>query len=178
MNEFGTISAPRTIRMERLLPGPIERVWAFLTESDKRAKWLAAGPIDLRVGGALRFTFDHEALSAEKAPPANYEQCASNSLDGSVLRLEKPRLLVLSWGRPPMSQTEVTFELTPEGQKVRLVLTHRLLPNRQELVGASGGWHAFLDILEDHLAGKPPRPFFSTHAALHADYERRIAPDA
>jgi uncharacterized protein YndB with AHSA1/START domain len=27
---------PGTVRLERLLPGPIDRVWAYLTESDKR----------------------------------------------------------------------------------------------------------------------------------------------
>ena len=47
----GTITEAGTIRFERLLPGPIERVWAYLTESDKRAKWLAAGDMDLRPGG-------------------------------------------------------------------------------------------------------------------------------
>lgn len=28
--------APDTLRIERILPGPIERIWPFLTESDKR----------------------------------------------------------------------------------------------------------------------------------------------
>ena len=40
-------------RLERLLPGPIERVWAYVTESDKRATWLAGGEMELRVGGKV-----------------------------------------------------------------------------------------------------------------------------
>ena len=40
-----------TVRLERLLPGPIERVWAFITESDLRRQWLAAGEFELTVGG-------------------------------------------------------------------------------------------------------------------------------
>ena len=28
---FATMPAPATVRIERLLPGPIERVWAYLT---------------------------------------------------------------------------------------------------------------------------------------------------
>ena len=46
-----------TVRLERLLPGPIERVWAYLTESDKRATWFASGPFELRVGGKADLHF-------------------------------------------------------------------------------------------------------------------------
>lgn len=42
MNDYGMIIEPGTLRIQRLLPGPIERVWAYLTESDKRAT--AGGP--------------------------------------------------------------------------------------------------------------------------------------
>jgi len=42
MTEQSTLIKPSTIRFERLLPGPVERVWAYLTESKKRATWLAA----------------------------------------------------------------------------------------------------------------------------------------
>jgi uncharacterized protein YndB with AHSA1/START domain len=38
MNDYGTIAAPAEVRFERLLPGPIETVWAYLTESEKRAE--------------------------------------------------------------------------------------------------------------------------------------------
>lgn len=47
MNDYGMIIEPGTLRIQRLLPGPIERVWAYLTESDKRATWLAAGAMKL-----------------------------------------------------------------------------------------------------------------------------------
>ena len=49
MNERATASAygeliePTTLKIQRLLPGPIERIWAYLTDSDLRRKWLAAG---------------------------------------------------------------------------------------------------------------------------------------
>ena len=44
--DFGIVSGAGTVRFERVLPGPVERVWAYLTESDKRAKWLAAGELE------------------------------------------------------------------------------------------------------------------------------------
>lgn len=33
---YATMPAPATVRIERILPGLIERVWAYLTESEKR----------------------------------------------------------------------------------------------------------------------------------------------
>ena len=40
---YGVLTEPATLKIQRLLPGPIERVWAYLTESDLRRQWLAAG---------------------------------------------------------------------------------------------------------------------------------------
>ena len=53
-----TLLAPATVRMERLLPGPVERLWAYLTESKKRATWFCGGEFELRVGGHARLQFD------------------------------------------------------------------------------------------------------------------------
>ena len=39
---YGDAIEPRTVRLERLLPGPIERVWAYLRRAstlDRRAFW-------------------------------------------------------------------------------------------------------------------------------------------
>ena len=58
-----TLIKPSTIRLERLLPGPVERVWAYLTESKQRATWLAAGEFDLRLGGKVELIFDNDRLS-------------------------------------------------------------------------------------------------------------------
>ena len=77
-------------------------------------------------------------------------------------------------GRGGESDSEVTFELEREGDKTRLVLTHRRLPNRGEMVDVAGGWHTHLVVLEDILAGRRPRPFWSNHARNEADYEGRI----
>jgi hypothetical protein len=33
---YGVLTEPATRAIERLLPGPIERIWAYLTESDLR----------------------------------------------------------------------------------------------------------------------------------------------
>jgi hypothetical protein len=66
------------------------------------------------------------------------------------------------------------FELAPEEAGVLLVLTHRRLPNRNMTLSVSAGWHVHLDILSDRLQGVPPRPFWSNHTRLEADYDRLL----
>ena len=51
---YGALSEPATLTIQRMLPGPIERVWAYLTESDLRRKWLASGDMEMKVGAPFR----------------------------------------------------------------------------------------------------------------------------
>lgn len=177
MGEFGVVTERRTVRFERLLPGPIERVWAYLTESEKRAAWLAAGEMELRVGGRVELRFRNSELSQQgETPPAKYAgRGDEHGFEGRVTRCEPPRLLSYTWGAAQNS--EVTFELTPRGEDVLLVLTHRRLGDRDAMVSVAGGWHVHLGILVDRLEGRAPRPFWSTHARLEAEYEQRLPAD-
>jgi uncharacterized protein YndB with AHSA1/START domain len=159
------------IRLERVLPGPIERVWSFLTESGQRARWLAAGEWDLRVGGKIELHFAHHELSGE-ATPARYLGMQM-SFTGRVLRVEPPRLIEFTWLESHGATSEVTFELTPRGEQVALVITHRKITGREELLDVSGGWDVHAGILEDVLTGAAPRGFWSHHARMVEEYARR-----
>jgi uncharacterized protein YndB with AHSA1/START domain len=176
MSEFGIVTAARTVRFERVLPGPIERVWAYLTESEKRGKWLASGPMDLRVGGRVELNFRHTDLTPHvEQPPDKYRQFADGvTTYGRVTRCAPPRLLSYTWDEDSGVSSEVTFELSPQGNDVLLVLTHRRLGDRAMMLSVAGGWHAHLGILLDHLNGREPRPFWSTHARLEAEYDKRL----
>lgn len=174
MTDHAQILDPATVRLERVLPGPIERVWQFLTDSDKRAKWLAAGEFELRPGGVAELRFDHGSLSAEKDTPERFKANEGHSSTGTVLACEPPRLLTLTWGGPD-DASEVSFELTPaESGKVLLVLTQRRLRTRDELIGTAAGWYAHLAILVDILEERTPRGFWSTLDLAEKEYERRI----
>ncbi len=174
MNDYGVITASGTVRFERLLPGPIERVWSYLTESDKRATWLAAGTIELRSGGKVHLRFHHVDLSGEKAPEQYREFQGESHMHGRVVRCEPPRVLSYTWSESSGEDSEVTFELTPDGEAVRLVLTHRRLGDRSAVLSVSSGWHAHLGILEDVLNARKPRLFWTTHAQAEAAYETRL----
>ncbi len=177
MNEYGVATEAGTVRLERLLPGPIERAWAYLTEPEKRGKWLATGPMELRIGGRVELKFRHADLSPHKEPVPEkyrkYEECGS--VNGRVTRCDPPRLLAYTWGGGPGEDSEVTFELSPRADGgVLLVVTHRRLPDRATMASVAAGWHTHLGILIDHLSGRVPRGFWSAHAELEAEYESRL----
>jgi uncharacterized protein YndB with AHSA1/START domain len=96
---------------------------------------------------------------------------------GRITRCEPPHLLSYTWtdlpGEVDEDDSEVRFELTTEGEQVRLVLVHRRL-HPHEMLSVAGGWHTHLGILEDRLSGRAARPFWRTHTRLEAEYAARL----
>ena len=172
MNDRATLIKPSTVRFERLLPGPIERVWAYLVESKKRATWLAAGEFDLRVGGKVELHFDNECLTEEKAPPGA-RGAGKHTATGTITRLEPMRLLSHTWSWEG-GGSEVTYELTPKGKDVLLTIHHRLPDDKGLKLAVGGGWATHVGILADLLEGRKARPFFSTHAREQKAFEAAL----
>ncbi len=179
MNAYGNLIASDTIRFERLLPGPIERVWAYLVEPDKRKLWLADGPMTLAPDGEVALHFRNAELSRndDPAPEAYRAQENCGDVHGHILRCEPPHRLAFTWSddpsRPEDVPSEVDIELQTDGERVRLVLTHRRLLARQ-MTSVAGGWHTHLGILEDQLSGQESRLFWRTHTRLEAEYVERL----
>ncbi len=171
MNDYGVVPEKGTVRFQRVLPGTLERVWAYLTEPELRGKWLASGPMELRVGGRVELQFLHASLSPHVEPtPARFKHFENGcTQEGRVTRCEPPRVLAYTWG----GDSEVTFELTPHQEEVLLVLTHRRL-NPGDMVSVASGWHTHLGILVDHARGAVPAGFWSTHARMEAEYQQRL----
>jgi uncharacterized protein YndB with AHSA1/START domain len=172
MENFGEITEPQTVRLERILPGPIERAWSYLTDSEKRGKWLAPGEMELRVGGRVSLTFNNQNLSSDKETPEQFKFAEGHTIEGEVTRCEPPRLLTFTWGKAG----DVTFELTPKGKDVLFVVTHRRLPDRNTTVMVSSGWHTHTGVLIDILNNADPRPFWKSFLRVKQEYEKRIAP--
>ena len=172
MSEYGSVIEPGTVRFERLLPGPIEKVWAHLVDAELRGTWLATGPMEPREGGKVELHFRHADLTphAEVTPEKYKGVEGGHTMSGRITRWDPPRLLAYTWE----GDSEVTFELAPSGAGVRLTLTHRRLASRDETVEVSGGWHAHLGVLEERLRGETPRPFWPRFENLEREYQARI----
>lgn len=170
LSAYGVQTAPATVQMQRLLPGPIERVWAYLTESDLRRRWLAKGDMELKPGGKVELTWRNDELTGHaETRPEGFP--AEHTMESTVTQVEAPRLLAFGWN----NGSDVTFELEAKGGEVLLTVTHRRLSGRDGMLGVSAGWHAHLDVLADRLAGRAPTPFWPAWSRLRAEYDARLA---
>ena len=178
MSEYGVVVEPGTVRFERVLPGPIERVWEYLTDSRLRGTWFASGPMELAVGGRVVLRFKHSELTPHREPtPEKYKAMdtpAGLTMVGSITVCVPPRRLGFTWD----GDSEVIIELAPRGDDVRLTLTHRRLADRAAMVDVSGGWHAHLGLLEERLRGLVPQPFWPRIEPLERAYRERFAEKA
>ncbi len=166
---YGALSEDATLTLERLLPGSIDRVWAYLTESDLRRQWLAAGTMEMRVGAPVELVWRNRELTDDAGTrPEGFGE--EHRMDSEITELDPPYRLAISWG----STGGVTFELEPVGDMVRFTVTHRRIPDRSIMLNVSAGWHAHLDVLAARLAGEAPAPFWDNWSNLKSEYERRI----
>jgi uncharacterized protein YndB with AHSA1/START domain len=167
-DDYGQLIAPATVKMERLLPGPIERVWAYLTESDLRRRWLASGDMKLEPGATFELVWRNDELTD---PPGTRpaDKSKENRAKGRIIEVDPPHRLVYSWE----GVGEVALDLRREGEKVLLTLVHSRLPDRGHVLGVSAGWHAHLDVLAARLNDTKPAPFWDALTRLRAEYERR-----
>ncbi|HEY0085135.1 MAG TPA: SRPBCC family protein [Allosphingosinicella sp.] len=172
-DRFGALIEPTTLRIQRLLPGPIERVWAYLTEDDLRRRWFAAGRMKMEAGSPVELIWRNDELTD---PPGQRPSGASgasgeNRMQSRIIDVDPPHTLTIAWGAGGGS---VSFELTPRGSEVLLTVVHRGVPDRASLLNFAPGWHAHLDVLEAALAGTRPEPFWDAIVRLKAEYEDRL----
>ena len=157
MSDLGQSYRVAAVRFERLLPGSLEQVWAHLTDCAKLTAWYGEdGAIEPRPGGAVVLMGGH--------------------IRGTVTRWAPHRQLSYTWnvfspGEPVSAYPEsyLAFELEPKDGQVLLTLTHLPILDRFEKQNAMG-WHTFLDMLSDAVAGRPIAPrgdYSSRNAALY-----------
>jgi uncharacterized protein YndB with AHSA1/START domain len=146
------------VRLERRLPDPPSVVWQAITDRAQLKAWF---PCDVIVdggrwaaGAAISFPFPPEVIEM--------------TLTGTVLAVDEPKLLSYTWG----DQETLRFELYPEGDGTRLVLTDQL--EASWAARNAAGWDDCLD----RLAGLPVEPdaWRRRFAAYSAAFEPEIGP--
>lgn len=154
-DELGTIVDGETVRFERVYPAPVARVWWFLTDHEGMAAWFADADLEPRTGGRIEMRW--EGAEAEV---------------GEVIVWEPERMLEFTW-QSSGEESLVRYELTAQGDRTRLVLTHtRLAANR--LAGYGAGWDAHLLMLTAACEGSS-RTFDETFERLLPVYRERVA---
>ena len=167
LDVYGALTEPATLKIERLLPGPIERIWSYLTDSDLRRKWLAAGAMEMTVGAPFEFVWRNDELTdppGERPPGFG----AEHQMQSRITELDPPRKLAFAWE----GSGDVSFELEPKGLEVLLTVIHRRLPDRDD-AGVGSGWHVHLDILATRSPARA-RPLLGRVRRLREEYDRRL----
>jgi len=169
LDSFGRLIEPATFRIERLLPGPAERVWSYLTESDLRREWLASGRMDMAEGSAFELVWHNDELTAPPGKrPAGFSE--EHRMTSRIIEANPPHRLAFTWGE----KGEVSFELRPQGDQVLLIVTHRRITDRAMTLMVGAGWHMHLDILAARLRGTRTEPFWDGWLRLKDEYGRRL----
>jgi uncharacterized protein YndB with AHSA1/START domain len=134
------------LRVERRIAAPAAAVYAYLTDSERWARWQGtSATIEARPGGLFRMTVPNDTTA-----------------EGRFVALEPDRRVVFTWGWvghpdvPPGSST-VEIELVPDGDGTIVRLTHRDLPPDQRLIHRAG-WDHYLPRLETAATGGDPGP--------------------
>jgi uncharacterized protein YndB with AHSA1/START domain len=166
---YGVLTESATLTIQRLLPGPIERVWAYLTKSDLRRQWLAAGEMELKIGAPFELVWRNDELTDPpgRRPPGFGTE---HRMQSRITELAPPRRIAFAWA----GSGDVSFELEPKGDEVLLTVTHRRVPDRATLLRVGPGWHTHLDVLVARATGKEPEPFWDGWSSLQKEYDRRM----
>lgn len=166
---YGVLIDPSTLKIQRRLPGPIEKVWAYITENNLRRQWFAAGEMEMTPDATFEFIWRNDELTAppSQRPPGFSEE---HRMESKITELDPPRKLSITWE----NSGEVTFDLVPEGDMVLLSVTHRGLTDRDSILMFGAGWHMHLDILNAKMTGKKPTPFWEGWSQLQKEYDQRL----
>jgi uncharacterized protein YndB with AHSA1/START domain len=154
---YQTIEDRPALRFERHLAHPVDSVWRAITESEELGHWFPCKvDLDLRPGGAMRFTFPEASLPD-----------GSSTLRGEITELEPPRLFAFNWG-----EDHLRFELEPTNGDTGCILRFTvLLDQRDKAARDAAGWHVCLDGLERRLAGASDATIAGATDEWRAHYE-------
>ena len=166
---YGALIEPATLKIQRLLPGPIERIWAYLTDSELRRKWMAAGDMEMKAGAPFELVWRNDELTDPPGErPAGFG--GEHRMQSRITEFDPPRKLSITWN----STGDVTFELEPKGKGVLLTVIHRRFPDRAMLLKHLAGWHMHLDVLVARASGEEPAPFWDGWSGFMKEYDARL----
>ena len=93
---YGELIEPTTLRIQRLLPGPIERIWAYLTDSELRRKWMAAGDMEMKAGAPFELVWRNDELTDPPGEcPAGFG--GEHRMQSRITEFDPPRKLSITW---------------------------------------------------------------------------------
>lgn len=142
----GQMSKLPCVTFTRTLPGPVEHVWRFITDTALLPQWFGEDSlIEPRQGGRVSLMGGH--------------------IRGVVTQWQPPKKLIYTWNvfdagaaadAVSYPESYPTFELEARVAEVLLTFTHFPILDRFVPQNAMG-WHTMLDLIEAAARGEAPR---------------------
>jgi DNA-binding transcriptional ArsR family regulator/uncharacterized protein YndB with AHSA1/START domain len=168
LDAYSAPSEPAALTIQRILPGPIVRVWAYLTESDFPANgWRRVNGDEGRHAFELIWRNSELTGPARQAAGRIWRRAWLAEPDHRARSATQTRLHLGKERRPHL-------RARAEGREVSLTVIHRRLPDRGMMLGVSVAWHADPALLVARPSGNEPEPFWDGWSRLKAEYDRRI----
>ena len=98
-----------TMRFERQIAQPVERVWAAFTEPEDLNAWFYPFQGTLAAGETVLIPWEEDG-----------------GLTSKIVAFDPPRVFAWTWHKPGEPESIVRWELFPESTGTRFVLTHSL----------------------------------------------------
>lgn len=140
MTDDAQFNKEASVHFVRIMPGPIERVWEVLVNTQLLPGWYGVGYIEPRQGGAISLMDGH--------------------IRGVVTQCFPPDKISYTWNvfdvgqeRSSFPESYLTLELEAREKSVLLTLNHLPILVQYEKQNAMG-WHTYLDMLEAALSGE------------------------
>ena len=138
--------SPISLRIQRVLAYPPERVFDAWTQAATLSRWFAPSDdiasivhvLEPRVGGSYRIEMKRK-------------DGTSHSVIGRYLEVKRPERLVFTWAwddRPEDGQTLVTVEFAKSGGGTALTLLHEKFPTEDARTQHNAGWVGCLGRIE------------------------------
>ncbi|RVX40715.1 uncharacterized protein YndB with AHSA1/START domain [Nonomuraea polychroma] len=144
MNETLTLhpDGRTTVRMQRRLPHPPDKVWRAITQPEHLAAWFPA-----------EVTIDGDRITYGFGP------------DGRITQHDPPHVFAHTWG-----DDHLRWELQPDGPHGTLLSFTHTFTDRHGAASFTTGWHTCIMAMLAHLDGRPFHHDPAAMARLHDDY--------
>jgi uncharacterized protein YndB with AHSA1/START domain len=150
----GYVRGVMTMRLDH----PASRVWSTLTEPQHLAAWLAPGKIDLKLGGAVKLSFEQSGVV----------------IDSEVAAISPGRILAYSWSGPGEPRRPIVWTLAARDEGAELSLSVDI-PIAEDAARGCAGWAAHLEMLAAALEGVPIKFPFERFKAQREAYREQLA---
>src|SRR5579864_2711977 len=146
------LSPESTLKVNRILQAPRERVFRAWTDPKELARWFAPSTeystkvpeLDLRVGGKYIVEMHHKDGNV-------------HIIGGTYKEIRPPERIVFTWsweGDPSSSESLVTLEFLDLGPSTEILLTHEQLPSAEQRQKHEQGWNGCLAQLAAYVSSK------------------------